>query len=1272
VKNFIKKFTKNRWPYLIGAACFVLSFMLLPQAALAGIIGDTIADKATEAIGGLAMLTVNLLGSYILLPLINLVVWILSYNSFLDNQAVNIGWPLVRDLCNMFFVVLLLFIAFGTILNIPNYSYKNTFFKLILMAVLINFSKTIMGFAIDFMQVIMLTFVSAFRDAAAVNIIHAFGVRDMLKLEVGSENFSNWQVTGKAILAVFLLVVAIGLMLAYAGVLLWRIISLWVLVILSPLAFLLTAVPAGQKYATEIWTKFTEQLTTGVTLAFFMWLFFSVLSAGYSPEQQTTSASLILSSDAPANVMGSAADRASVGGKAVISQDIQWERLYTFIIAVALLFLALDFAKKAGGLGGGLAGKFSNKLSDIGTKGLGLAKKGAGLGLLPLLGGGSYLARRLSEKLPGWANPAALIRGFKERKKELHTQAQAQATAKGREAVERFQTGGWKKAFLPQYWHWAQGKKMKQDEWDANGEKAVQAGLKERVDVETRNQVILQGVKDAEGWDENKRNAIMATPEYQQSVVEMLNDAKEGKRKVLTSEELNQEQKKKKTRLNKEALDQAAQEKGEPLTKEEIVEALANAKAKVDEESKLTPEEIAAAERAKVEDLTPKEIKDLEAKHAGKYLADHAEEEFKAHNNGKDLEDLKARVKADVELRLRPQEEAKVRAQIAQKVKGKLIPGHVKIPYLDKAEEAFEAQYAKEFHLMTKEEIAQQAFLLKDIGGAEGKRRRRALLKVAGSKGFLDDIIMSDNISDSYGYKDKDGNKVHDYKALNHFLHSYVGFDKKGNMDEQGQRLIYDLEDIGKGITHSEYAGHNGYNANTGKYEAYDFVVPGQKYDPSKINKHKLDAALNKRASEEGKSSGQVRSGASPHVIMQLLDRMGYDKHGNLVKGSFAGDVDIDSAEDRAFDTNFRGQRSQDLQRYFQQRMALMAMGGRSSDSNVGLDGAHVGMMDVGRIAQMYHKEANFIQIAYDKAGGVGNVKLNLHGLESEKDLDHLVDDILFKQKNLIHPDDVAEVKKRLKAGYNKKTKTAVINEELLALMSGRDDKSIKSWETRGDKQPIVKERPDKIRQNGNGNDQPEPGSAGHKPAPTTSGDKPMAPEERSTKEQRGRIIQTEMEQVRNTDRPRYNSLRDEKKQIDKQLTQDEAIGRHNELIKALSDLTDEMKKPDGSFGASLRKGSLVVKQVHPMIQVSTGNILGKKEYQDPNWLKDAGLRTQFIKLLRKELEASAHGNNELLGVMWTEVKKKFRNVQDDPSGLPDNAISDGEMEDYFKDFRTS
>ena len=64
---------------------------------------------------------------------------------FTDAEVVKMGWKITRDLTNMFFVLILLVIAFATILRIETYGMKSLLPKLIIVALLINFSLVLAG-----------------------------------------------------------------------------------------------------------------------------------------------------------------------------------------------------------------------------------------------------------------------------------------------------------------------------------------------------------------------------------------------------------------------------------------------------------------------------------------------------------------------------------------------------------------------------------------------------------------------------------------------------------------------------------------------------------------------------------------------------------------------------------------------------------------------------------------------------------------------------------------------------------------------------------------------------------------------------------------------------------------------------------------------------------------------------------------------------------------------------------------------------------------------
>src|SRR4030042_7047561 len=73
----------------------------------------------------------------------------------LNSAFVQRGWKVIRDICNLFFLLVLLFIAFCTILQIEKSNAKKNLLTLILMALLINFSTPIAIFIFDGSQLAM-------------------------------------------------------------------------------------------------------------------------------------------------------------------------------------------------------------------------------------------------------------------------------------------------------------------------------------------------------------------------------------------------------------------------------------------------------------------------------------------------------------------------------------------------------------------------------------------------------------------------------------------------------------------------------------------------------------------------------------------------------------------------------------------------------------------------------------------------------------------------------------------------------------------------------------------------------------------------------------------------------------------------------------------------------------------------------------------------------------------------------------------------------------
>lgn len=337
-------------------------------------------EWAAELLGGIIGWIISALG-VILVLIIKTLVLVAQYNDFINSQAVENGWRIVRDVANMFFVVVLLIIAFATILNQEKYSYKTWLPKVILMAVLINFSKTICGLLIDVAQVVMLTFVNAFKGMAAGNLVTNLGIIDIVTIANSSGDIGFWAIIGSYFLGLIYMIVAIVTIVTMLAMLVMRMVMIWIYVVLSPFAYLFSAFPGGQKYSSMWWSEFSKNLIVGPVLAFFIWLSF-VSMQSYDikkdfknvPEVSTQSAGQELTMTGTG--YGASTTR---GGTKANELDV----FLKFIISIGMLIGGLKIASEIGGAAGKIAGSgmaklqkgaaWTGKIAKTGAKNLGMA-----------------------------------------------------------------------------------------------------------------------------------------------------------------------------------------------------------------------------------------------------------------------------------------------------------------------------------------------------------------------------------------------------------------------------------------------------------------------------------------------------------------------------------------------------------------------------------------------------------------------------------------------------------------------------------------------------------------------------------------------------------------------------------------------------------------------------------------------------------------------------------------------------------------------------------
>jgi hypothetical protein len=363
----VRRGPTNRTARLVGVALAlaVTASVVVPQYVHAAFLGDFVFGIVSETL----QIVISFLGG-LLVAMIHVLISVVQYNDFLKAPAVERGWVVVRDVGNMFFIVVLIIIAFGSILRIQGYRYNQWLFRIVLMALLVNFSKTIAGFFIDVAQVIMLTFVSAFKDTAAGNFAQLFGITKLLSLRDNSSSTGNATTTivVTELLAVAFLTVALAVTVVYVVIFLLRIVAIWFLVALSPMAYVLNTFKQGERYAKQWWENFGKYLVMGPVLAFFLWLALTITAVGTQSNLGQQIEQTASQADTQESVGAIAGSAAASGVNLGISEVGSSTNILNFIAGIVILVGALGVVSKMGVAGGQLAASARTRLGAAGAR----------------------------------------------------------------------------------------------------------------------------------------------------------------------------------------------------------------------------------------------------------------------------------------------------------------------------------------------------------------------------------------------------------------------------------------------------------------------------------------------------------------------------------------------------------------------------------------------------------------------------------------------------------------------------------------------------------------------------------------------------------------------------------------------------------------------------------------------------------------------------------------------------------------------------------------
>lgn len=344
-----------------------------------------------------------------------------------SNILVTTGFKITLDLANLGFVLGIIVVAYATILRTGTYTLKQTLSKLIVAAILINFSFAIAGLFIDFSNVLGFYFI---KEASSGNILTfgenlanslnlqklsggtgIFNFKDMPDGLAGFLSFGSSYLESIAtitITAIFSVLIVI-VFFAIAFMLLIRHLYLTVLLIMMPIAWLFWAFPNWYGLWGKWWDKFLQWNIFLPVVSFFIYL--SIISSQKIGELVGSSAQGLNTLDAASSLTAF-----NVSGMQAIVQTI---------VQAGLLFAGLMVANSLGISGASAAMKMAGSVKNtiIGAAGKVTRAPAEYLGTRPTKAlaraGATVLSSRPLRWIPGAQGTANRLAGLGQRQKEV-------------------------------------------------------------------------------------------------------------------------------------------------------------------------------------------------------------------------------------------------------------------------------------------------------------------------------------------------------------------------------------------------------------------------------------------------------------------------------------------------------------------------------------------------------------------------------------------------------------------------------------------------------------------------------------------------------------------------------------------------------------------------------------------------------------------------------------------------------------------------------------
>jgi len=192
---------------------------------------------------------------------------ILDFSKYANMPGIMDGWRIMRDVVNLSFIFILLYIAIGTILQLTGFDTKKLLTSVIVIALLVNFSAVLTKVVIDASNILALEFYQKI-DQPSINgqkaslagvFVSGLKLSTVYKpydqKTTGPKPVKNQLSFFGIIMGTFggvLVILITSFVLLMAAVLfIYRTVALLFLIVLSPLAFVAMAFPGMQSHAAK-------------------------------------------------------------------------------------------------------------------------------------------------------------------------------------------------------------------------------------------------------------------------------------------------------------------------------------------------------------------------------------------------------------------------------------------------------------------------------------------------------------------------------------------------------------------------------------------------------------------------------------------------------------------------------------------------------------------------------------------------------------------------------------------------------------------------------------------------------------------------------------------------------------------------------------------------------------------------------------------------------------------------------------------------------------